>query len=241
MEDAGTVDFRGDKVLPWMLRVLGKPRDPALRSAAATLRSWHNHGSHRIDRNKDRVYDDAEAIRLMDAWWPLWVQAEFRRPLGTSLWNMFEGLFENGIDDHPNGHGAHHGSAFQGAVYGHVQKDLRDLVRRRKVKGRFSRIYCGSGRRRRTRKRKLRECRRLARSTLGEAIRTPASKLYGGDEVCSGQPTIGPSDPGRVSGNQWCWDAIWFQAASAIEQPLIHWVNRPTWQQAVEIERSVPR
>src|SRR3954447_2156746 len=92
MEDAGTVDLRGDKVLPWMLRVLGKPRDPALRSAAATLRSWLKRGSHRIDRNKDRVYEDAEAIRLMDAWWPLWVQAEFRRPLGANLWNMFGDL-----------------------------------------------------------------------------------------------------------------------------------------------------
>jgi len=241
MEDAGTVDLRGDKILPWMLRALGKPRDPALRSAAATLRSWHRRGSHRIDRNKDRVYDDAEAIRLMDAWWPLWVRAEFQRPLGASLWSRFTGLFENGVDDNPNGHGAHHGSAWQGAVYGHVQKDLRDLFQRRRVKGRFSRIYCGAGGKRHTRRQKLRQCRRLARSTLLDAVRTPAAKLYSGDKVCSGQPTIGPHDPGRVDGSQWCWDAIWFQTASAIEQPLIHWVNRPTWQQAVEIDHTAPR
>jgi LPXTG-motif cell wall-anchored protein len=29
--------------------------------------------------------------------------------------------------------------------------------------------------------------------------------------------------------------------AGAISQPLIHWINRPTFHQAVEIERSVPR
>jgi acyl-homoserine lactone acylase PvdQ len=240
MEDAGTVDFRGDKVLPWMLRVVGRPRDPSLRAAVARLRAWRKRGSHRIDRNQDRVYEDAEAIRIMDAWWPLWVDAHLRRPLGGTLWRMLDGMLENGIDDHPNGHGAHHGSAFQGAVYGHVQKDLRRLLRR-KVKGRFSRIYCGAGGRRRTRRQRLRECRRLARITLGQAVRTPASRLYGGDEVCGGQPAIGPPDPGRRQGNQWCFDAVWFQAASAIEQPLIHWINRPTWQQAVEVERRAPR
>jgi len=50
-----------------------------------------------------------------------------------------------------------------------------------------------------------------------------------------------PPNPGRVAGSQWCWDSIWFQTASAIEHPVIHWVNRSTWQQVVEIERTVPR
>jgi hypothetical protein len=38
-----------------------------------------------------------------------------------------------------------------------------------------------------------------------------------------------------------CWDAIWQQAASAIESPLIPWQNRPTFQQVVEVRNHRPR
>jgi hypothetical protein len=45
----------------------------------------------------------------------------------------------------------------------------------------------------------------------------------------------------RQSHNQVCWDAIWQQAASAIESPLIPWQNRPTFQQVVQVEGHRPR
>jgi hypothetical protein len=35
--------------------------------------------------------------------------------------------------------------------------------------------------------------------------------------------------------NQWCHDAIEFRPVGLVEQPYIHWVNRPTFQQVVEI------
>ena len=238
MGDAATTDFRGSHVLPWMLRVLGRPRDPALASAAAALRDWRSRGAHREDADGDRVYEDTGAIALMDAWWPRWVAAHFERPLGKPLWGDFTAMFENGIDNDPNFHGEHRGSAWQGASYSYVQKDLRAVLGR-KVRGRYSRVYCGRGR---TRRRKLRSCRRLMRSTLRaaiEAAKDPAT-LYR-DEQCASQPGIGPPDSGRVAGNQWCYDAIAHQSAAALYQPFIHWQNRPTWQLAVEVERDVPR
>ena len=238
MGDAATVDFRGAYVLPWMLKVLGKPSDPALADAVAKLNAWRASGAHREDADGDHVYEDADPIAIMDAWWPLWVSAHFERPLGKSLWKDFVAHFENGVDNHPNFNGEHRGSAWQGASYSYVQKDLRAVLGR-KVKGRYSRLYCGSGR---TRRRHLRSCRALLRSTLAEAVRAAQnpSKLYE-DELCSAQPSIGPTDPGRVAGSQWCFDAIFHQVAAALYQPAMDWQNRPTWQQAVEVERDVPR
>jgi acyl-homoserine lactone acylase PvdQ len=245
MEDAGTVDLRGDKVLPWMLKAMGKPSDPALASAVAKLQAWHNDGSHRRDKNHDGVYEHSDAIRIMDAWWPLWVQADLERGLSKAVWDTFLPLFENGIDNDPNWAGIHRGSAYQGSVYGQVQKDLRRVVGAKKIRGRYSRIYCGgdqraTGRTRRSRLRLLRRCRRLLQTTLKQALAVDPKKLYE-DPVCASQPTIGPPDPMRKPNDQLCFDAIMHQAASAIYVPLIPWVNRPTFQQALEIQSHAPR
>ncbi|MGH2651292.1 MAG: penicillin acylase family protein, partial [Actinomycetota bacterium] len=46
MEDAATVDLRGDKVLPWMLEVVGHPADGRLGRAVRLLGDWHRNGAH---------------------------------------------------------------------------------------------------------------------------------------------------------------------------------------------------
>jgi hypothetical protein len=221
-----------------MLRVLGRPSAPALRDAVAKLQAWRAAGAHREDSDGDRVYEHPEAVAIMDAWWPRWVRAHLVRPLGEAVWRQFERHMSYGIDNHPNFHGEHRGSAWQGSTYSYVQKDLRTVLGRR-VRGRYSRIYCGTGR---TRRQHLRSCRALLRSTLAEAVQEAAdpARLYE-DELCSEQPGIGPPDPGRQAGNQWCYDAIAHQAAAAIYQPFMHWQNRPTWQIAADIQNDVPR
>ena len=254
MEDAGTVDVRGAYVLPWMLRVLGRPQGAAEQAAIGKLRAWIGEGAHRRDKNRDGVYDQSEAVRIMDAWWPLWVRAQLAGPLGPQLWNLLVGadrkggdpidpaMIDNGEDNNPNrgeGHDPHNGSAYQGSLYGHVQKDLRSVLGR-KVRGRYSRIYCGSGGRRRTRRQKLRRCRRLARETLGQALRADPKKLYE-DKACASQPGIGPPDPGRKPNDQWCFDSVIPQATTALYQPAFHWINRPTWQIVAEIQSHRPR
>ena len=231
--EAATTDFRGVYVLPWALKVLGKPKDPKLADAIAKLKDWVAAGAHRIDKDKDGIYEHSDAIRILDAWWPLWTEGEFKPVLGDDLWKLIVGQLENGIDDTPNGHGAHHGSAYQGAIYGQVQKDLRDLLKVKGVKGRYSRVYCGGG--------KLKRCRAMLAATLTQAVDTPNDKVYGNDKVCEGQPAIGPADPMRKANDQACWGAIWHQAASAIESPLIPWQNRPTFHQAVEVQGHRPR
>ena len=214
MEDAATVDLRGDAVLPWVLKAAGHPRDPKLAKALKTLRAWHRSGAHRIDRDGDGSYDDAGAIFLMDAWWPRLVQAEFEPVLGRKLFKRIQDV--NELSNDPNNHGQHLGSAWQHGWYGYVIKDLRTLLGRH-VKGRYSRVYCGAG--------KLRRCRTALLASLKRAMKVDRAKLYA-DPVCEAA--------GR-QGDQTCFDAIYFRPLGAITEPLIPWQNRPTFQQVVEV------
>ena len=45
-----------------------------------------------------------------------------------------------------------------------------------------------------------------------------------------------PAEGPCQAGDQECHDAIQFRAIGAVTQPLIEWVNRPTFQQADEIQ-----
>ncbi len=56
---------------------------------------------------------------------------------------------------------------------------------------------------------------------------TRAALIYPADSVCS-------------AGDQMCSDSIQFRAIGVITQPLIEWVNRPTFQQADEIAGHRP-
>jgi acyl-homoserine lactone acylase PvdQ len=202
MEDAGTVDLRGDLVLPWILKVIHTQpvTNPARRAAVQQLAAWVAAGAHRIDRNKDGVYEQTQAIRIMDAWWPRLVEAEFKPTLGQAL-----------FDRTSFGHDApgRIGSAFDTNSYGYVQKDLRDLLGA-SVQGHYSRVYCGQG--------QVGACRTALLNSLSDALQHDSNAaIYGGQ-------------------TQAAHDKIGFSAVGAITQPLIPWVNRPTFQQAVEVQ-----
>ncbi|MGH2761727.1 MAG: penicillin acylase family protein, partial [Thermoleophilaceae bacterium] len=233
MEDAGTVDLRGDKVLPFALDLLGTPADPVLADAIAKLRAWEADGAHRRDGDRDGHYEHREAIKIVDAWWPLWIEAQFAPVLGDDLYNALalegdgddEGMID--LDDEPNANGTHVGSAYIAGWYGYAEKDLRSILGQ-SPPGAYSRQYCGGGVRA--------ECERLLRETLAAAIVAAQDEatLYQ-DETCADDDTPGFEDP------QLCFDAIAHTAAGAVTQPLIHWINRPTFQQVVEIPAAARR
>jgi hypothetical protein len=224
MEGAGTVDLRATKVLPWALRVIGRPRDPQVRRAARTLRAWVRSGGHRLDRNRDGTYEHSAAISILDRWWSRWLRAQFRPAMGPAVYRRAQGMIRQ--DDDPNLDGEHHGSAYQTGWYHYAQKDLRRVLGRR-VRGRLSRVYCGGKRRRQG---NLRRCQRVLRGSLRRAVKADPGVFYK-DEICE--------DYGMPS-NQWCFDAVRQRPVGAINQPLIHWINRPTFQQVVEVQRDVP-
>ena len=179
--------------------------------------------------------EHSEAIRILDAWWPHWMEAEFRPTLGPTVFSRLKSILPQ--DDDPHLDGAHHGSAYQNGWYGYVQKDLRLLLGRKRLRGlrrppgrrsRLSRIYCG-GRKRRNGN--LRRCRSALSASLGKALGADPKQLYD-DEGCK--------DYNRPS-DQWCWDAVLQRPAGAITQQLIPWINRPTFQQAIEVQHAAPR
>jgi acyl-homoserine lactone acylase PvdQ len=217
MEDAATVDLRGEQVLPWLLRVVGDG-DGRTRGAVSRLRAWMERGAHRRDRDRDGHYEQSDAIRIMDAWWPLLLRAQFQPAVGAGVFDAVHDRQE--FDDHNRDD--HVGSSFQNGWYGWAEKDLRTLLGE-PVEGAYSERFCGSG--------DLARCRRALLDSLATATQASAADLYA-DELC---PTDEMPDP------QMCDEAIRFTPGGGITQPLIHWVNRPTYQQAVEVEGHRPR
>ncbi len=217
MEQAGTTDLRGMTSLPLALRILGTPKDPALAAAVAKLRAWSARGTHRIDRNRDGAYDDAEAVRIMDAWWPRLIKAMFQPVMGKRLLAQLETTYQ--VDNEPNNEGDHLGSAYQEGFYGYVLKDL-ERVLKRPVKQRYAVAFCGRGR--------LAACRRALASALKSALGEKATDTYPADAVCK-------------AGDQACLDSVRFRPLGGVTQPLIPWINRPTYQQAVEVPGTAPR
>ena len=166
MEEAATQDLRGVKLLPVLLRAVGRPRDPRLRDAVTLLRRWNRSGAHRRDLDRDGHYDDDAAVTLMDAWWPLVREAIFKPGMRAPLYEQMLRMLP------PD---AAHSSVFHEPPYweidwwGHASKDLRTIFGRRAPRGRYARRWCGGGKRAR--------CRRILRAHA----RAGADRAEGGD------------------------------------------------------------
>ncbi|GAB2568603.1 penicillin acylase family protein [Kribbella endophytica] len=209
MEDAATVDLRADQVLPYLLRVLKSApvTDPAVADAIAKLTAWQAAGSHRKTPSEaSKTYDHAEAIRILDAWWPLLVPAQFRTKLGPELYDAL--VHTQKIDERPSAQG----SAFQNGWWGFVQRDLRKVLGD-PVATPQPVTYCGGG--------SLSECRTVLSDALKAATQVPAATTY-------------PATADCAAGDQFCADQIVHQPMGGITQDRMAWVNRPTYQQVVE-------
>jgi acyl-homoserine lactone acylase PvdQ len=223
MELAGTTDLRGTQVLPLLLDVVGTPSDPQLASAVSTLQDWVDSGAHRVDKDQDGQYDHANAVQIMDAWWPRLLEAAFKPEMGASFFiNVQEVL---SFDNEPNNHGDHLGSAYQDGWWGYVSKDLRRLLGQPVSDG-FSRTYCGGG--------SLTACRDALRQALADALAVPGTTLYDEDADTSGVQRVDTCPAGKS--DQWCFDSVRFRPIGAVTVRTIHWINRPTFQQAVEVQ-----
>ena len=214
MEGPATEDLRAVKLLPLLLRALGRPGSAELRGAMETLRGWLADGGHRRDLDGDGEYENESAVVLMDAWWPLLVEAVFRPVLGGPLFDALEERLA--VGDHTGA--SPNPPDFFGGWWGYVSKDLRSVFGAN-VRGAFGREYCGGGSRQR--------CRTALRSSLGAALQVPAEELYGSGD-CADDP-----EPD-------CYDMNRSTIASGISVPPFPFQNRPTFQQTVSLDRSVP-
>jgi hypothetical protein len=221
-------------VLPWMLQLVGDPSEPELADAVTKLRAWVAAGGHRRDCTPvppacapDGRYEHDRAIEIMDAWWPRAVAAAFKPALGDELYEAI--LRIQPLDNTPN-RGDHFGSAYQFGWYGYMQKDLRKLLGQ-SVRGAYSRRYCGGG--------TVIACRSALRNSLRDAVAVPTSTLYDENPAMSGTQRVANCPAANT--DQWCFDSVRYHPVGAITTDTFHWINRPTWQQAVEVQGHRPR
>ncbi|MEK8170217.1 penicillin acylase family protein [Streptomyces sp. M19] len=168
MAEAAVTDLRGEDVLPELLKVV--------RSEAWTTGTRHGRravggvaGGRRAaprDLQGSKTYGHADAVRIMDAWWPLLVQAEFEPGMGSDFYDALRTNLT--VDEAPSaGHGptgSHAGSSFQYGWWSYVDKDLRAVLGE-DVKGGLARPYCGDG--------DLSACRDALLTSLKKAVDTP--------------------------------------------------------------------
>jgi acyl-homoserine lactone acylase PvdQ len=218
---AATTDLRGEDVYPWIRRVIGKA--PAKdRKMLRLIDAWVKSGSNRLDRNGDNRYEHSAAIALMDNWWPRLIPAVFKRALGSKLFELVEDkvLGIGGPDD-------------WGWVWStHMQKDLRSVLGRR-VRGRYSRIYCGGPAGAPVKGERLRDVRRGCRKTLLRTLREAVARLT------KRRGSANPADWYLVATcedtNPPKCDQIVPSTAGAVETPPFPWQNRGTFHQVDEI------
>jgi acyl-homoserine lactone acylase PvdQ len=226
MEEAATQDIRTVVLWPILKQVLGAPSDPRLQDAIAKLDSWYADGGHRRDlTNKDiaspGTYQHNDAITIMDAWWPKLLEAEFRPTLGSEAFAAVKSMLRFGP---PNPGSPPAEPDFSDGWYGYVSKDLRDLLAASGTgptpEGAYSKIYCGNG--------SLEACRGALEKSLLEALSATPAEIYG-NGACA--------EDAQAS----CFDMNRWISASAITVPPFPFQNRPTFQQVVELTKTLPR
>ncbi|MEU1292504.1 penicillin acylase family protein [Streptomyces sp. NPDC005840] len=217
MADAALADLRAEDVLPRLLKVVTSSTvtDTTAAAAVTKLQAWITAGARRTETTAgSKTYANADAVRILDAWWPLLVKAEFQPGLGTGLYTAITANLP--IDESPSAAhgptGAHAGSSFQYGWWSYVDKDIRSVLGET-VQGALPQKYCGAG--------SLTACRDLLISTLKTAAGQTAAQVYPGDDQCS-------------AGDQWCADSIVQRTLGGIKHGKISWQNRPTFQQVVE-------
>jgi hypothetical protein len=197
MNRAATEDLRAIKVWPIIRRVLdgGPPPSRLAARAAALIERWRAGGASRIDRNLDgRI--DAPGAAVMDAAWDGIARAVMHPVLGPLTDNLAAMMPTSSTP------------SFDPGWYGYVSKDLRTELGI-KVRGRYSRRYCGNG--------SLTAC----RAALWSAIQAAAVKLSGSQ---------GASPAG--------WHSSATDERISFIPGLIpftmRWTNRSTFQQVIE-------
>jgi hypothetical protein len=190
------------------------------------LAAWQAAGSKRTETSAgSQSYTDSDAIRIMDAWWPLVADGVMHPGLGDQLFTALTGALQinespSGGQNGPTSGGPvsanesipHKGSSFQYGWWSYLDKDLRSVLGE-PVAGPLAGQFCGGG--------SLTACRTVLLNTLQQAAAQTPAQVYPGDANCA-------------AGDQWCADTIIQRPLGGVTDGKISWQNRPTYQQVVE-------
>jgi len=226
MDEAATEDVRMVELWPTIKAALGTPSNPAEQEAVAKLQAWYEAGGHRRDETNKNIaepgtYQNNEAITIMDAWWPKLLEAEFKPGLGAGPFEGLQSMIGFGAP-YPGSEPS--APDFAQGWYGYVKKDLRDVLAANglgtKPSGAFSKMYCGSG--------ALGACSAALQQSLGEALTVTPAQIYGHGACASDAQAS-------------CFDENRWVDAAGYSIPPFPFQNRPTFQQVVELTRTLPR
>jgi acyl-homoserine lactone acylase PvdQ len=221
MDEAATQDIRMVQLWPTIKQALGTVSNPQLQSAVATLDAWYGDGGHRRDETNKNIaqpgtYQHNEAVTIMDAWWPKLLEAEFASSLGPEAFASLQGMLAFG-GPYPGGEPA--APDFADGWYGYVSKDLRAVVGS-PPKAPYSQIYCGGG--------ALSSCSQALQSSLLAALSVTPQQIYG-------------QGPCNENAQASCHDMNRWTSVSGVSVPPFPFQNRPTFQQVVELTKTLPR
>ena len=96
------------------------------------------------------------------------------------------------------------------------------MFNKRPPRGHFHRKYCGKG--------SKRSCRIALRLALRQALNTPKEKVYT-DETCAKEKRVEAA----------CSDETRSTSASGVGISPFQYINRPTFQQTIELTRKLAR
>jgi acyl-homoserine lactone acylase PvdQ len=238
MADAGYTDLRGQEVLPLVLQILQTgAMDDTQTQVAALMQAWIDAGSNawidgktglgawRRDRDGDGKYDQRQAVVLMDAWYPHLIDALLPQLTaidgGGMAPNSCNGLTLQCRYDAPR----EQGSAFE---YGYFQMMKRVLQMALAVPGHtdYRALKCaGTG--------VAADCRSAVVTALTQAMTDlggwAAHDSWDGTTLVNVQT----SKSGEAVET---YDSIVHQGFSLLPVASMPWVNRPTFQQVVEVQ-----
>jgi acyl-homoserine lactone acylase PvdQ len=232
--DASYTDLRGQDVLPLLLQLMQSgPLSADQQQVVSMMQGWltgessaewigptaNGLGAWRRDRDGDGIYDYRAEVVLMDAWYPHLIDTML--PQMTALGN--DNLALQSRYDAPRAQG----SAFQNGWFQHMKRVL-EMVLNTPGHTNYRALQCaGTG--------VAADCRNAVLSALDSAL----SDLGGLSNVANwdGTQLANPAD-GNTGEKVELYDAVKPTDFSLLPVPNIPWLNRPTFQQVVEIQNQ---
>lgn len=234
MGDAAFTDLRGLDVLPQLQQLLAQS-GPALtadqQAVATVLKAWLDDGSQqwmdgakglgalRRDRDASGIYEHRAAVVFMDAWYQRLIPAVL--PQMVTLEAAGAPLLQ-GRYDAPRAQG----SAYQTGWFQHMKRVFKMALATPGSPG-YRQLKCaGTG--------VLADCRAAVLIAMNQAI----TDLGGVAAMATWDGSRLTNAKNRANAVVENYDEVEATSFAHLPIPPIHWINRPTWQQAAEIYKD---
>ncbi len=230
MADAAFTDLRGQDLLPLLLQIIQSgPLTADQQAVVDLMQQWRDEGSnrwitggaglgsYRRDRDNDGSYDMRAAVVLMDAWYPHLIDAVL--PQMVTVEGQGASLL-TGRYDAPRAQG----SAYQEGWYQHMKRVL-EMALNTPGHTNYRVLRCANSG-------DPAVCRSAVLTALEQALTT----LGGLANQANWDGTQLANQQGEAGVAVEEYDNVHHTSFSFLPVANIHWINRPTWQQVVQVK-----